>query len=430
MAANRKQSPRRGPLIPLLALLLVLGCAVAVFGSWSEGSLPAAGSIPPADQEIPSGQTVETGEEEYRAVWLTYLEYQQMDLSSEESFRAAISTAFDQIAAMGANTVIAHLRPFSDAMYPSACFPWSHLLTGVQGQDPGYDPLAVMIEEAHSRSLRLEGMINPYRIRGSATVPSELASNNPAALWQADPDCADWVVAQGDGLYYNPAIPEVRQLIVDGVREVCENYEIDGIQFDDYFYPSGADDSFDQAAYDRFADGADRADWRRENVNALVRAVWAAVKEIDPEITFGISPQGNNDNNYNTQYSDVALWMEQGGYVDYVMPQIYWGFDYRTSGGQDRYAFQNCLDEWLALPRAAEVKLYVGLGAYRIGVGDGGSNDQAEWSSGENLARQITALRSSGADGYGLYSYRWLFWSDQPVAAQEVAALTRVNQAE
>ena len=422
---------RRGPLIPLLALILVLGCGVALFGSCTEGALPAGGMLSaPAESDTRPQQTAQEDEEEYRAVWLTYLEYQQMDFSSEAAFRQAVAAAFDEVAALGANTVIAHLRPFSDAMYNSALFPWSHLITGTQGQDPGYDPLKVMIEEAHSRSLRLEGMINPYRIRGSASMPAELSENNPAEAFAADPERADWVLTQGDGLYYNPAIPEVRQLIVDGVREICENYEIDGIQFDDYFYPEGADDSFDQAAYDRLADGADRAAWRRENVNALVRAVHAAVKEVDPALTFGISPQGNMDNNYNIQYSDVALWMEEEGYLDYVMPQIYWGFDYRTAGGQDRFAFENCLADWLALPRAEGVKLYVGLGAYRIGAGDGGSNDQAEWASGENLARQIAALRTAGADGYGLYSYRWLFWNDQPVAQPEVAAIAQVNATE
>ena len=434
MKGKTKPRRRRALLTLLLGLLLAAGTIAAVAGSL-QGQTGEGGSTSQPGASAASGEaagqqdpTPAAQREEYRAVWLTYLEYQQMDLSSEAAFRSQIATAFDQIKALGANTVIAHVRPFGDALYDSALFPWSHLITGTQGQGAGYDPLTVMIEEAHSRALRFEALVNPYRVRGSATMPAELAEENPAALFAADPDRADWVVAQGTGLYYNPAIPEVRALIVDGVREICENYEVDGIQFDDYFYPEGADDSFDQAAYDRLAQGQDRADWRRENVNALVRDTYAAIKEIDPEISYGISPQGNNDNNYNIQYSDVALWMEQGGYVDYVMPQIYWGFDYRTAGGQEQFAFENCLAGWLALPRAAGVKLYVGLGAYRIGVGDGGSNPQDEWFSGENLARQVAALRAAGADGYALYSYRWLFGTDQPAAAPEAAALTRVNQ--
>lgn len=438
--ANRRSSQggRKGPLTAVLAAVLVVATAVAVFGGCGGKDLPAqsgsgpapqgsSGMAPPAGGGSSQAQTADAPQGEYRAVWLTYLEYQGMDMSSEASFRTAVATAFDQIAALGANTVVAHVRPFSDALYRSALFPWSHLLTGAQGADPGYDPLAVMVEEAHGRGLRLEALVNPYRIRGAGGAPETLAEGNPAALYAADPEKSDWVLQQDGGTYYNPAVPEVRQLIVDGVREICQNYQVDGVQFDDYFYPEGADDSFDQAAYERLAGGADRGDWRRENVNALVRDAYAAVKAVNPSLTFGISPQGNNDNNYNIQYSDVALWMAESGYVDYVMPQIYWGFDYRTGSGRDDFAFENCLAGWLALPRAQGVKLYVGLGAYRIGAGDGGSNDQAEWSSGSNLARQVRALRQAGADGYGLYSYRWLFQNDQPTVAAEVEALTGAN---
>ena len=139
-----------------------------------------------------------------------------------------------------------------------------------------------MIEEAHSRALRLEALVNPYRIRGSAAMPKTLAEETPHRPSRRIPARADWVVEQGEGLYYNPAIPEVRALIVNGVREICENYQVDGIQFDDYFYPEGADDSFDQAAYDRLASGESRADWRRENVNALVRDTYAQSRRSTP----------------------------------------------------------------------------------------------------------------------------------------------------
>ena len=329
MTGKTKPRSRRGLLTLLLGILLAAGTIVAVAGSLhrapASASAPEAGGSAAQDsaagKEQQPGETPAAAGEEYRAIWITYLEYQQMDLSSEAAFRSQIATAFDQIKALGVRTVIAHVRPFGDALYDSDYFPWSHLITGTQGADPGYDPLAVMIEEAHSRALRLEALVNPYRIRGSAAMPKTLAEENPASAFAADPARADWVVEQGEGLYYNPAIPEVRALIVNGVREICENYQVDGIQFDDYFYPEGADDSFDQAAYDRLASGESRADWRRENVNALVRDTYAAIKEVNPEITFGISPQGNNDNNYNVQYSDVALWMSQQGYVDYVMPR-------------------------------------------------------------------------------------------------------------
>ena len=451
MSANRgahaaPTRPRRrlpGPLLAALAVLIAAAAGLAVWGSrGAAGQAAGSAAAPGASSSVPassaaaasvpaaaasSGTSAGTSAE-YRAVWITYLEYQQMDLSGEDSFTAAITARFDRVKALGANTVIVHVRPFGDAMYRSSFFPWSHLLTGTQGQDPGYDPLAIMVREAHSRGLRIEAMVNPYRVRGSKTLPAALSADNPAAVWMAASDRADRVIAQGDALWYNPALPEVQKLIVDGVREICQNYDVDGIQFDDYFYPEGADDSFDQTAYDELANGADRAAWRRRNVDALVRAVYAAVHDAKPSLTFGISPQGNMDNNYNSQYSDVSAWMANSGYLDYVMPQIYWGFDYVTKGGNASFGFAGCLADWLALPRADGVKLYVGLGAYRIGVGEGGSNDAAEWSSGENLARQVAALRRAGADGYGLYSWRWLFGADADShATAEIAALTAAN---
>ena len=130
-----------------------------------------------------------------------------MDLSSEAAFRSQIATAFDQIKALGVRTIIAHVRPFGDALYDSDYFPWSHLITGTQGADPGYDPLAVMIEEAHSRALRLEALVNPYRIRGSAAMPKTLAEENPASAFAADPARADWVVEQGERALLQPRHP-------------------------------------------------------------------------------------------------------------------------------------------------------------------------------------------------------------------------------
>ena len=228
------------------------------------------------------------------------------------------------------------------------------------------------------------------------------------------------------GLWYDPAIPEVRQLIVDGVTELCKNYEIDGVQFDDYFYPT-TDPSFDADAYAKYGEGKPLDEWRRSNVNQLVRAVHDAVKAANPKLTFGISPQGNADNNYGQQYSDVGLWMREPGFVDYVCPQIYWGFDYRTSGGSDKFAFDVCTESWLDQPRDASVALYVGLGAYRIGEGDGSSQESGEWQSGINLAKMVKFLREAGADGYAVYRYDNLFRGPSQLMDAERAALTQAN---
>lgn len=385
------------------------------------GAFPAAGSgaeespnASPALEAAPAGG-------EYRAVWISYLEWQETDFSSEAAFRAAAGQMLDNCAALGLNTVIAQVRPFGDALYKSALYPWSHLCTGMQGADPGFDPLDILVELAHGRGLSLEAWVNPYRLRLTGALPGTLAAEN---LANTHPE---WAVEAGGGLYLNPAVPEAADYVVRGVAELVQNYAVDGVHFDDYFYPS-TDEGIDAAQF-AASGAADRAVWRRANVTALVKAAHDAVKAADPTLRFGISPQGNPDNNYAQQYSDVPAWMTAEGedaVVDYICPQIYWGYHYTLSSGSQRFAFENIVPEWLAMPRAAGVALYFGLGAWRIGDGDGGANEDSvsQWSTGSSLAGQLADLHAQGADGYALYRYGSLFGSDYPeLAAAECAAL-------
>ncbi len=356
----------------------------------------------------------------YRAVWISYLDFTAFNTADEVSFRQSAAVVYDNCVALGLNTVIVQVRPFSDALYKSEIYPYSHIITGEQGKDPGYDPLAILIEEAHARNLIFEAWINPYRVSLTDTLPTNIAQSNPATL---NPE---WVREVDGGLFFDPSIPEVQQLIIDGTVEIINNYDVDGIQFDDYFYPT-TDPSFDKEQYDALANGVDLAAWRRENVNTLVKNVYSAIKTADPNCIFGISPQGNNDNNYNNQYSDVQLWMSSPGYVDYIMPQIYWGFDYRLSNGSDRFAFENCTNEWLSYERDESVALPIGLGAFRIYEGDGGSNDQSEWESGENLAKMVQSLEAKpNIDGFALFRYQNLYDGANEYQESERNALTQV----
>ena len=164
-------------------------------------------------------------------------------------------------------------------------------------------------------------------------------------------------------------------------------------------------------------------------MNQLVRALYAAVHQAGGgSVRFGISPQGNNDNNYNGQYSDLGLWLSQPGYLDYAAPQLYWGNGHQLSSGSGRFAFENVAAEWLALERDPQVRLIFGLGAYRIGEGDGCDTDLAFWQSGSALAQQAALGRELGADGFALYRYDSLFrntgWEE--LAASEAAALTQL----
>ena len=401
-----------------LALAFTAGCAAA------PASSSVSSSSEPASQPAATPQAEPA--EEIRAMWISYKEWETMDFSSEAAFTEQAAQLMANSAELGMNRVLVQVRPFADAIYPSELFPWSDLCTGTQGQDPGYDPLAILVEQAHSAGLAIEAWVNPYRVRLNASYPAgELAADNPAI---AHPE---WAKEVNGGIYLDPANPDVQAYIADGVQEILDNYAVDGIHFDDYFYPT-TEESFDEAEYAASGTDLSLADWRRENVNSLVSLVYRTVKESSPTAVFGISPQGNPDNNYNGQYSDVGLWMSTPGYLDYVMPQIYWGFGYTLKSGSDRFAFESIVAEWAAMPRADSVALCAGLGAYRIGDGDGGSNvnSTSQWQTGCNLASQVEGLRGAGLDGYALYRYASLFdnaaWSD--LAAQECEALRQVNE--
>ena len=421
---SRKKTGRKNRRMGRRAFLLGAGAAVCAAAGLAlrRGTSPAAADstpAPPADPNpaLPAG--------EWRAVWVSYLEWAAMDFSTEDAFRAGAVQLLDNCTGLGLNTVLAQVRPFGDALYRSTLFPWSHLCTGVQGKDPGFDPLDVLLQEAHTRGISVEAWVNPYRLRSSAAMPPNLADSN---LANTHPE---WVCTVDEGLYLNPAEPAAADYVVQGVAELVQNYAVDGIHFDDYFYPT-TDESIDAAQF--AASGAGNlAAWRRENVTALVRAVHDTVKAADPTLRFGISPQGNPDNDENQQYSDVTGWLASGGgdaVVDYLCPQVYWGQGFALHNGSTRFAFENIVPAWLAYPRAADVALYFGLGAYRVGVGDGGSNENSlsGWSTGRALADQVAFLREQGAGGWALYRYGSLFGPEQTsLAAAECGALAAAD---
>ena len=289
------------------ALCLALaGCAPAAAPG---SSAPLPGSS--ADVQPAPAASAKPAGEEYRAVWISYLEWQSADFSSEDAFRAQMGSWFDQYAAMGLNTVLAQVRPFGDALYSSAIFPWSSVCTGTQGLDPGFDPLAVLVEEAHARGLRLEAWLNPYRLALNDTVPGVFSAGNLAAVHP------EWVKQAAGGQYLDPSRQDVRDCIAAGVQEILDGYAVDGIHLDDYFYPT-TDEAFDAAEYAAAGTNLSLEDWRRENVNALVRQLYQLVHaggRTAGAVPLGISPQGNNDNNYAQQYSDAALWLSTPGYI-------------------------------------------------------------------------------------------------------------------
>lgn len=370
------------------------------------------------------------GSGEMRGVWVSYLDWNGW-AKDEAGYKKAMDQTLDLCVQKGLNAVFLQVRPDGDAMYPSQYFPWSKFASGKQGKNPGYDPLAYAVQAAHQRGLQLHAWINPYRITGYLNRYSDLCASNPAIAWAKDGDSSNdrWVLCQNGEYYYNPAIPQVRQLIIDGVKEIVTKYEVDGIHFDDYFYPnlddSKAETWFDYPEYQASGTSLSVAAWRRNNVNELVRGVYSAVKSIRPQALFGISPEGylQNLRKDTRQFTDVDAWMTQSGYVDYLMPQIYWGFEAKQNGQAAGYAFANCLNEWVTLKKKGNVKLYVGLALYKTGTDAVDGNEVPEWQRYHDIMkREVQAGRATGqVSGYCFYDLSSL---TRAAAAEEVANVT------
>ncbi len=362
--------------------------------SSSESSSSKEESKPEQSVSVPVGET--------KAVWISYLEYQSiLTGKTKQQFTNNIRTMFSNLAGDGFNTIYAHVRSHSDAIYDSDIFPWSVYCTGTEGKDPGFDPLEIMVTEAHNAGLRIEAWINPYRVKGS-TDTSKIAKSSPAYNWL---NTGKVVSINGTGIFYNPADEDVIELVVSGVEEIVRNYDVDGIHFDDYFYPTTAE-SFDKAYYDDYKTSGGNmklAAWRRQNVNTLIKEVYSAIKAIDGSCRFGVSPAGNLDNNYNSLYCDVYTWVTSKGYIDYICPQIYFGFNNKSR------PYLTVLDEFSSIITNKNIELIVGLAAYKCGAEDtyAGTNGKTEWkNSSDILARQVTAARQEKQyGGFALYRY-------------------------
>jgi uncharacterized lipoprotein YddW (UPF0748 family) len=251
--------------------------------------------------------------------------------------------------------------------------------------------------------LQLHAWVNPLRLQVNG-VPADLAEDSLINLWQQGEATKDWCLpwAETDGMYCNPSVPEVRQYVADGVAEIVAHYDVDGIQFDDYFYPT-SDPEFDRASYESYCaevegEPLSQLDWRAEQINQLVSLVYQTVKETDPSVVFGISPQGNVENDYNIG-ADVATWCSSSGYVDYICPQLYYNFE------NPYLPFDQAAEQWQALVTNSEIKLHFGLALYKASS----DADEGTWKhSNSILAQQVELGRTLGCDGFLLYSYEQL----------------------
>lgn len=345
-----------------------------------------------------------------QAVWISYIELTSLYGKSESDFTASFAKMMDNCASLGINTVYVHARAFGDAYYYSDLFPFTKQFSGVLGKRTSYDPMKIMVSEAHKRNISFHAWINPLRLCVAGDMPA-VSTDYPIGKWYNGTEKGTYIVNINGTYFLNPAYDEVRKLIGDNVREIVSKYDVDGIHIDDYFYPT-TDVSFDSAAYSGSGYSSIGA-FRIDKCNAMVKEMYTAAHECG-SVMFGAAPQGNNNNNLNVLYADTKAWAK-GGYIDYFTPQIYYGFE--NSG----VPFAGNVDEWLTIVAGTNIKLYPGLSVYKIGNEDKWAGaGKYEWQNTTTmLKRQKEYADKAGCNGIALYSYNYLFSPSYSTAAMQ-----------
>lgn len=338
-----------------------------------------------------------------KAVWIS-----QYDLAGvladglqrqEESLREIFGNLCTRLAEDGFNTVIVQVRPYGDSFYPSAYYPWSDVALGGYGLYGSYDPLKVMIEEAHKADLSFQAWINPMRAYSNEKTFEIINVNYKLRQWYDNPaKYPNYVYRHKDFFYLNVSYKEVRQLIIDGAAEIVRYYDVDGVHMDDYFYPSGIPDEFDNAMFKK-SGFQNRNLFRKDNINKLVKGLYSAVKKENENVLFGISPAGNISNVRNSCCLDIDTILSNKGYVDYIMPQIYWGFKHATQ------PYKQCLENWQNLVKEPSIKFIVGLTASNIAA----PHDEFLTSKSVFKRYLLHAKTTDKFDGICIFSVKTLY---------------------
>jgi uncharacterized lipoprotein YddW (UPF0748 family) len=382
--------PMIRPLIAVALLALATACTRA---TTAPGAPPA-----PTDTAPPPIAR------EMRGVWIATvanIDWPSRATLTADQQRAELSDLLDRAAAVGLNAVVLQVRSAADATYPSSLEPWSAVLSGTQGTDPGYDPLAYAVAQAHARGLELHAWINPFRA-GNTSDTASLAATHIFRTRR------DLVRIYGGQLWLDPGEPDVQEHVVRVVRDIIQRYDVDGMHADDYFYPypvkdsAGAPRDFpDSASYAKSGSTLARDDWRRANVDHVVERLYREVHALKPTVKVGISPFGiwrpgtppgvAGLDAYAAIYADSRKWL-QAGWVDYLAPQLYWAI------GAPQQSFPALLDWWLGQNTRGR-HLWPGLATYRVGDGTAGAFSATE------IAEQIAIVRARPAvTGHLLYN--------------------------
>ncbi|MEJ7767269.1 MAG: family 10 glycosylhydrolase [Chitinophagaceae bacterium] len=364
---------------------------------------------------------------ELRGAWISTHFSLDWPISSQTPAQqqTALLNILDQHKATGMNALYFQVRNQSDALYFSTIEPWSSTLTGVQGKDPGWDPLQFAIEECHKRGMELHAWLNPYRAVATASqlpgfVPGHVAKQHP-----------EWLLNNGSTITLNPGLQAVRDYLLDVILDIATRYDVDGIHFDDYFYPPAPFN--DDATYNSDARGfpattAGRADWRRDNINLFIHELYDKLASIKPWVKFGVSPSGiyrsssdpaigsntasGANQHYSAVYADTKKWLQEG-WIDYLAPQVYW---YIGQPGSD----YKILVPWWNNQVTNARHIYIGQAIYKV-------NDAAQgvpWADRSQITQQMRMNRETTYPNvYGEIAFRTAFLRSNPLNVRDSVRL-------
>lgn len=344
-------------------------------------------------------KSIVENKEEIRAIYISYIELSEyFNGKDEEEAKDIVKKIVNNIKDNNFNLIILQVRSFSDSIYKSSIFPVNYSINRDEDIILEYDLLEIFIEYSHKCNIKIHAWINPFRIRNETDI-SSISINNPAYNLL---NTNSVKIIDNKGIYYNPADNSVQELILEGINEIISNYDIDGILFDDYFYPSDDIDLLNYEEYKISGGILEIDDYRLEVISKFIGDVYKIIKEKNKDILFGISPDGNIENNYSIHYLDVYKLLSNNGYIDYIMPQIYYGFNHEFK------PFTRTVNEWNSYIKNKDISLIVALSLYKSNsVDEYAGSGNREWVEYNNIIKnQILISRNmSNYLGFSIFRY-------------------------
>ena len=365
----------------MLVLILALG-----------GCMPESENESKYDYKY--GDTVKS---DFIGCWLTKYEIMPEKGASKKEYAEKADKMSKIMSSFGITDIFVQVRPDCDSIYPSSYFePCKQFC--LDGK-LCFDFLQVWVKAAHKYGLKIYAWINPYRI----SAKGELENNNRMLRFLSE---GDVYKTEKGGYYLNPASESVNELILSGIREILDNYEVDGIHIDDYFYPS-TEKGIDEKQFKAYTDkGGEMSleQYRRSCVSSLISSIFSLVKSRNTDSIFSVSPCGDIKKNMDTLYADVKLWCGEEGYADMIIPQIYYGFENSSQ------PFIRCLEDWLKINTCKTVRLAVGLAPYKAGKEDKYAGKGInEWLENDDIIKKEALISSDKTGGFVLFSYSYIF---------------------